>query len=233
MRCLRCHAALLSPSLGPLPFLTYPLAIPPSLALILVFLSALCRGSAPTRGALMKSFQGGKWRSEMSFSDQMSLKQGPGAPFAALNFISSLFGFFTSAFTNTIARRNHLWLSGIFSHLRSDKGNYPVHWEESWIIPYLDTVICVSLSIISCSKITLVQSGISQLLNGVVQSWFPEDESSTFVVPSWFLYLIRFSWNCFLITFDYILSFNLVPSSGHFLWIFSFSFCIVPVIDFI
>lgn len=66
----------LSLSFCSFPFLTYPSPVLSlSLTLILSLHVVLCQRSALTRGTLMKSFQGRIWRSEMSFSDQMSLKQ--------------------------------------------------------------------------------------------------------------------------------------------------------------
>lgn len=111
MWCLRCQAAL-SLSLSFIlasffPHLSISIPLPRSLTSILSFLFALCHGSALTLGALMKSFQGRMWRSEMSFSDQMSLKQG-----LSYHLVRSTSFRFTSAFTNTIAQWNHLWLLG-------------------------------------------------------------------------------------------------------------------------
>lgn len=65
---------LLSLSSCPLPFLTYP---SPFLSYSHPLFS-LCfvPGSALTLGALKKSFQSRMQRTEMSFSDQMSFKQG-------------------------------------------------------------------------------------------------------------------------------------------------------------
>ena len=108
-----------------------------------------------TRGALMKSFRGGKWRSWNVILRSDVSETRPFISFATLNFISSLFGFSRRlSQTQSLGGITCGFLGFSPTYVLTMK-NYPVHWEESRIIPYLDTVISVSLSLISCSEITL------------------------------------------------------------------------------
>lgn len=136
MWCLRCHAALfLSHSVLCLSSLM-PLHFSVSLTLILFFLFALCRGSALTRGAFMKSFQGSMWRSEMSFSDQMSLKQGLSYHFVRSTSLALRSVSCQLSQTQPLSEITYSFL--VFFPLMFYKENYPVYWTESRTILQLD-----------------------------------------------------------------------------------------------
>lgn len=137
MWCLRCqavlflsHSALLLPSLIPHPSsLPLSLSFFFSLTLIASFLFALCRRSALTRGALMKAFQSRIWLSEMSFSDQMSLKQG-----MSYHLVRSTSLAFCSVSrqlsqTQSLSEITCGFLVVVFSPLIFYKENYPTHWK--------------------------------------------------------------------------------------------------------
>lgn len=113
------------------------------LALFPFFLLALCWGSALTQGALMKSFQGRMGQSEMSFFDQMSLKQG--LSYHLIRSTSLALCLVSLQLSQTQSLNEITCGFLVFLPLILYKENYCVHWKESSAVLQVDMGISFTL----------------------------------------------------------------------------------------